>query len=104
MYGRTVISEVAFGKPLGFMASNSDVHNLIASAHNGLVVLVTLARSDWLKKAVRHPLVMKYFTPAMSKETGIGRLLEERDTIVAERINEQSTGAHIGKRADLMQQ
>lgn len=104
MYGRTVISEVAFGKPLGFMASDTDVHNLITSAHNGLVVLVTLARSDWIKSALRHPLIMKYFSPAMDKETGIGRLLEERDTIVAERINEISAGTHIGKRVDLMQQ
>ncbi|KAI5843515.1 cytochrome P450 [Morchella snyderi] len=98
-----VISEIAFGKPLGFMASNSDVHNLIASAHKGLWMLNTLARSDWFKKAARYPFVINYLIPAMDKETGIGRLIEERNQILTDRINEQSNGLRTGKRVDLMQ-
>lgn len=69
-----MISEVAFGKPFGFVQTSSDVHTLIKSFHTGVQFLNTVGRWGNLKKAMRHPFVQRWLVPDLDKKIGIGRL------------------------------
>lgn len=73
-----VISEIAFGKPFGFVESGTDVYTLIKSFHTGIHIIGIIGRWDGLKKAIRHPFVVKWLMPGLDKANGMGRLVQVR--------------------------
>ena len=100
-----VISEVAFGKPFGFIEQCTDISNLISSWHTGLWAFSLTSRlypmTAWLKKTP-----FKSFLVASPKQNfGIGILMKFRDELIARRMRDIEEGK-LGPedRVDLLQQ
>ena len=100
-----VISEVAFGKPFGFVSQGADVSNLISSWHTGLWGYGITSRlwptTTWLKKT---PL-KKFLVATPEQNFGMGILMKYRDDLIDQRMRDIEEGK-LGPddKIDLLQQ
>ena len=98
-----VISEIAFGKPFGFVETSSDVGGLVQGFHDGLPMFGLLARlypfTNWIKKTW---IGERFFVAKPEDNSGIGMLMKFRDKLVTQRIEEIEMGK-AGNRVDLLQ-
>ena len=87
-----IISEVAFGKPFGFVDEARDVSGLIHGWHQGLWGYSILSRlhpmTTWLK---RTPL-QKYMVANPDQNFGIGVLMRFRDNLIKQRVKDIEEG------------
>lgn len=98
-----VISEMAFGSPLGFVEQGKDVDNLIQGFHDGLSAFGLLARlhpfTTWIKNTW---VGEKYLVPKPEDDSGIGLMMRTRDRVLLERRRDIKTG-RTADRVDLLQ-
>ncbi|KAL0636450.1 hypothetical protein Q9L58_004599 [Maublancomyces gigas] len=99
-----VISEVAFGKPVGFVQRGKDIDGLIQSFHDGLPIFGIMGRlyplTKWIKKTW---ISDAYMVPKPGDNTGIGNIMRFRDNMLQERINENNNPSKKVERTDLLQ-
>ena len=70
-----VISALAFGEPMGFLAQDKDVHGYIANQNAMLPVFEWLSTLPILEKIVRIPFISKFAMPTPNDKTGAGLLI-----------------------------
>ncbi|KAI5788669.1 cytochrome P450 [Pyronema domesticum] len=98
-----VISELAFGKALGFVAKGYDIDNLIRSFHEGLPAFGFLCRLHPFTKWIKTTWIAdKYMIPQPGDSTGIGNIMSFRDQLIDERIAENKANPNNDRR-DLLQ-
>lgn len=99
-----VISEVGFGKALGFIEKGEDVGGLIQAFHNGLPAFGIMARLYPFTEWVKGTWVGKYLVASPEQDSGIGVMMRWRDKLVNDRIQEIQEGRDKDRpRADLLQ-
>ena len=98
-----IISEIAFGKPFGFVETNSDVGGLVKSFHDGIPLFNFLARiypfTRWIKETW---IGEKYLVAKPEDNYGIGILMKFRDQLITQRIRNIEMGK-ASHRVDLLQ-
>ncbi|KAG0136862.1 cytochrome P450 [Tuber indicum] len=95
-----VISELAFGKAFGFIATRSDYKQYIASLQQALPMIVTMSYFEELVKFMTLGWVRKLTTPSIKDETGYGNLTKTATDLVRERWAKGG----VGERRDMLQQ
>jgi cytochrome P450 len=97
-----IVSEIGFGKPIGFVPAGSDIDGLIQGFHDGMTPFGLLARfhpfTTWIKKTPLGRLIVA--TP--EDNTGIGVLMRYRDKLFDQRLKDIEQGK-AGDRVDLLQ-
>ncbi|KAL9076204.1 MAG: hypothetical protein Q9157_003761 [Trypethelium eluteriae] len=100
-----VISDIAFGAPLGFIAAATDIGDLIRGLHTGWALFGFLARAYPLKAYLSRSswLLRKLgLVPSRDANIGFGILLRTRDRVLRERLAALRAGAQP-ERQDLLQ-
>ncbi|RDW73285.1 hypothetical protein BP6252_07192 [Coleophoma cylindrospora] len=97
-----IISEVGFGKALGFIEKGEDVGGLIAAFHAGMPIAGLMARLYPLTEWVKSTWVGKYLVASPEQDFGIGILMQWRDKLVDGRKQEMEEGKPM-HRVDLLQ-
>lgn len=98
-----VISDIAFGAPLGFIDTGSDVADLIKGLHTGWALFGFLARCYPFKDYLGKSWVMKkLLIPSKNANSGFDILLRTRDRLLKERCAKIAEGRHQG-RQDMLQ-
>jgi hypothetical protein len=70
-----VITALAFGEPMGFLARDEDVHGYIANQTSMLPIFEWLSTLPILEKTIRIPLISKFAMPTPEDKTGAGLLM-----------------------------
>ena len=70
-----VLTAVAFGEPMGFLARGEDVHGYIANQAAMLPIFEWFSTLPILEKAIRIPLISKFAMPTPEDKTGAGLLM-----------------------------
>ncbi|RPA95918.1 cytochrome P450 [Choiromyces venosus 120613-1] len=94
-----VISELAFGKAFGFIATRSDYKQYIASMQQALPIIVTMSYFEELVKLMTLGWVRKFTIPSIKDETGYGNLTKTARELVSERWAKGG----VGERRDMLQ-
>lgn len=97
-----VISEIGFGKEIGFVEKGGDVGDLIKGFHDGLPAFGLMCRlhpfTEWVKTTfVGNKLVAK-----PEDDSGIGIIMRFRDKLIDERVRDMKSGAS-SSRVDFLQ-
>jgi hypothetical protein len=69
-----VISNVAFGEPFGFLATDSDVHRYIQTTEENLPAIILVTILPWINWALRLPIV-KSVLPSDKDTIGLGKII-----------------------------
>ncbi|CUS12206.1 unnamed protein product [Tuber aestivum] len=94
-----VISELAFGKAFGFIATRGDHKQYIASLQQALPIIVILSYFEELVKFMALGWVRKFATPIINDKTGYGNLTKAATELVRERWAKGG----VGERRDMLQ-
>lgn len=98
-----IISEMAFGAPLGFVKNGADINGLIQGFHDGLVTFGLLCRlhtfTEWFQDTW---IGEKFLVSSPEDKSGVGVLMNFRDELLEGRIKEIELGNQI-ERVDLLQ-
>lgn len=70
-----VITRIAFGKELGFLRSDTDVHGLLAAVRGALVVVTVPLTIPWLRGIITSRWFVKIFGPKPTDKMGIGLVM-----------------------------
>jgi hypothetical protein len=70
-----ILTALAFGEPMGFLARDEDVHGYIASQIALLPFFELLSTLPILEKTLRIPLISKFVMPKPEDKTGAGLLM-----------------------------
>lgn len=71
-----VITRIAFGKELGFLQSNTDVHGLLAAVRAAMVTATVPLTIPWMQDVVTSRWFLKLFGPRATDKSGIGVVIE----------------------------
>ncbi|KAK1755440.1 cytochrome P450 [Echria macrotheca] len=80
-----VISNVAYGEPFGFLATDSDVHEYIQTTEENLPAIIMVSVLPWLNKALQSPL-LKSLLPSDKDPIGLGKIMGIAKQVVGERF------------------
>ncbi|KEZ44049.1 hypothetical protein SAPIO_CDS3787 [Scedosporium apiospermum] len=80
-----VISNVAFGEPFGFLATDSDVHRYIQTTEENLPAIILVTILPWINWALRLPIV-KSVLPSDKDTIGLGKIIGIAKQVVGERF------------------
>lgn len=80
-----VITDVAFGKPFGFLAADDDLHDYIKSLGPLMPVLELLANITWLCSILDNKYVKKLLTPTANDGSAMGKMIAVAQEAVARR-------------------
>ncbi len=69
-----VISDVAYGKPFGFLATDTDVHEYIKTAEQVIPAAMMVTVFPWLNRLLKSPL-MKGLMPSEKDPIGFGKIV-----------------------------
>jgi hypothetical protein len=69
-----VITDVAFGKPFGYIATDSDVHEYIKMTEDSMPVIMVVSVLPWLTKVLMSP-VFKFLLPSEKDKLGFGKFM-----------------------------
>ncbi|KAH6621685.1 cytochrome P450 [Chaetomium sp. MPI-SDFR-AT-0129] len=83
-----VISALAFGKELGYLEADKDLHSYIATTESTLPIMLTIGFLPWLLRVIQSPR-LKAFMPDIDKVVGIGTVIKTAHQAVAERYGEK---------------
>lgn len=74
-----IITQLCFGKPLGFVETDSDVHKFLATIETQLPIVqhfsIILELNTVLLRLAEIPWLKKFIVPSARDETGIGRIM-----------------------------
>ncbi|KAH6629589.1 cytochrome P450 [Boeremia exigua] len=82
-----VISDLAFGKPLGYLQQDADPYDYLQSMDASMPVLAVLGNIPWLADLFHSPLLRR-FLPSELDKGGFGALIGFSKRVVAERFDE----------------
>jgi hypothetical protein len=80
-----VISSVAYGKPFGYLASDSDVYDYIQTTEKILPAIGIMTTFPWINWVLRMDVVQKYL-PSERDPVGFGKIMAVAKQIVGERF------------------
>ncbi|RPA85284.1 putative cytochrome P450 monooxygenase [Ascobolus immersus RN42] len=92
-YAYDVVSELAFGKPFGFVKAASDVAGLIHSLHITMPGAGILQRIPSLADVLSLPILEKKMMPNPTDKTGIGAIMGFRNKLIRKRIESGESGS-----------
>lgn len=69
-----VISDLAFGKPLGYLEQDADPYDYVEAMDASMPVLATLGNLPWLANLFHSPLLRRFLPSEMDKG-GFGALI-----------------------------
>lgn len=69
-----VISDVAFGEPFGFLATDSDVHGYIKTTEENLPAIIMVTVLPWLNWLLQSP-ILKALLPSDKDQLGLGKIM-----------------------------
>jgi hypothetical protein len=65
---------VAFGRPFGYIATDSDVHEYIKMTEDSMPVIMVVSVLPWLTKVLMSP-VFKFLLPSEKDKLGFGKFM-----------------------------
>lgn len=71
-----VITRLAFGQEIGFLASDSDVHGLIAAIKYAMKTYTVPLAIPWLRDIFTSRLFLALFGPKPTDKSGVGLLIK----------------------------
>ncbi|KAF7538220.1 hypothetical protein G7Z17_g12677 [Cylindrodendrum hubeiense] len=80
-----VISDLAFGKPFGFLETDSDVYEYIGTTEETLPMVMVTTVVPFLVKILSHPL-FKRMLPSEKDRLGFGKIMGIAKDVAAERF------------------
>ncbi|KAF9882020.1 benzoate 4-monooxygenase cytochrome p450 [Colletotrichum karsti] len=80
-----VISDLAYGEPLGFMSNDKDMYDYLKSTEAALPVFMTLGVVPWVMKIFASP-IFRSLMPSENDVVGFGKLMGIAKKISAERF------------------
>ena len=83
-----VISALAFGKELGYLAADEDLHGYIKTTESTLPIMLAMALVPWLLYTIQSPR-LKRFIPNVRSIVGIGTVVGVAYDAVAERYGDK---------------
>ncbi|KAH6838567.1 cytochrome P450 [Chaetomium sp. MPI-CAGE-AT-0009] len=83
-----VISALAFGKELGYLAADTDLYNYIATTESTLPAMLAIGFVPWFLGVIQSPR-LKFLMPDIDKIVGIGTVIKTAHKVVAERYGEK---------------
>ncbi|CAN8097647.1 unnamed protein product [Discula destructiva] len=86
LYAHDSRSVMSYGKPLGMMKRNEDVHGIIATAHLAVDVIQVFTDIPPLAKIFLSSSMLRLFGPKPSDEHGVGKLMGMAREVVASRL------------------
>lgn len=81
-----VLSELVFGEPFGFIATESDVHGLLREFYQAIPYAGTLVRLPWLVKWITSLPFAGAMLPDPSDKRGMGKIMGIRDAHINHRL------------------
>lgn len=69
-----VISDLAFGKPFGFLATDSDVHDYIKMTEESMPVMMVVSVMPWIARLMQTKL-FKGLLPSEKDKLGFGKFI-----------------------------
>ncbi|KAK3368362.1 cytochrome P450 71A20 [Podospora didyma] len=84
-----VISSLAFGKELGYLAADKDLHDYIKTTESTLPIMLTTTLIPWLLDIVQSPR-LSWLIPDVRNMAGIGSVLGIAHAAVAERFADKA--------------
>ena len=101
--GFDVITDLAFGAPMGFIEAASDVGGLIKGLHTGWLVFGLMSRLHPMKTYMSKSWIVKrLFAMKPNDKSGFGVLMKSRDRIIEERLKAKAAG-RTDLRPDVLQ-
>jgi hypothetical protein len=95
-----VISEIGFGKALGFVKKGMDIDGLIQSFHDGLPAFGIMCRLHPLTKWIKNTWVgEKFMIPKPGDSTGIGNIMKVRALEEIQVLFGRLTGHKVPRRS-----
>lgn len=91
-YAYDVVSELAFGKPFGFVKNGSDVAGLIKSLHVAMPFAGILQRIPEISDILGLPILNKLLQPKPTDKIGVGAIMGFRNKLIRERIESGDRG------------
>lgn len=70
-----VITRIAFGRELGCLRSNSDVHGLLAAMSAAMKAYTIPISIPWLRELTTSETFLEYFGPKMTDKSAIGTMM-----------------------------
>ncbi|RPA73663.1 cytochrome P450 [Ascobolus immersus RN42] len=83
-----VVTDVAFGRAVGFVEAGKDVAGLVGNFHRNLPVGNILVRVRWLAQLLAMVPGLRWAMPKSGDEVGVGVMMTYRDGLIRERIRE----------------
>ncbi|KAK4671768.1 hypothetical protein QC764_608550 [Podospora pseudoanserina] len=83
-----VISALAFGKELGYLAADQDLFSYIQTTESTLPIMLTIGFMPWLLKLIQSPR-LKFLMPDIDRVVGIGTVVKTAQQAVAERYGDK---------------
>lgn len=83
-----MVSELAFGKPLGFVESGCDQHNLIDSLHTATKRFHVMAYLHPIAQFLKRSGLGAMLLPTPGDGSAIGHIMKVRDALIRERLDE----------------
>ncbi|CAN8102785.1 unnamed protein product [Discula destructiva] len=80
-----VITRISFGRELGCLESDSDVHGLLAAMSEAMRVYTIPLSVPWLRDITTNTKFLKWFGPKMTDKTGVGAMMKVAQDAVNER-------------------
>lgn len=70
-----IITRISFGREMGCMATNSDVHGLLAAITLAMKTYTIPLSIPWLRDITTSDIFMKFFGPKMTDTSGMGVMM-----------------------------
>ncbi|GAB1315638.1 hypothetical protein MFIFM68171_05848 [Madurella fahalii] len=83
-----VISALAFGKELGYLAADKDLHSYIQTTESTLPIMLATALVPWFLYTIQSPR-LKWLIPNVRNMVGIGTVMGVAHDTVAERYSDK---------------
>ncbi|KAH0435755.1 cytochrome P450 [Colletotrichum camelliae] len=92
------ITHVCFGKPMGFVESDTDMHNFIATIETQLPIVqhfsVFLSLNTVLRWAAKVPSLRRLVVPSPADKSGIGVVMGLSRKVIDDRLSENEAQKH----------
>ncbi|KAI5776794.1 cytochrome P450 [Geopyxis carbonaria] len=96
-----VITELTFGKPLGFVENLQDCYGLIETINGHLFIQGMLSRLPWLARGARALNPMGWGEPTPKDKSGLGRIMRVAEEQLEERLSNPHSSAN--QRGDILE-
>ncbi|KAL1639377.1 hypothetical protein SLS58_007958 [Diplodia intermedia] len=104
-FAADVMTMLSFGEPWGFVANSRDERNMLRSWREGLDFFGFVGRFRWFRDVVMKTRVgARLFLPSVADDSGMGFLMSQADSQVAERERRIENEGFVQEKPDFLQQ